>query len=110
MAHGWAAMKMRFSADSGCGRNRAERMAAPSRMSGASVSGAQGGIVEPVMVQIPEGWFAMGCETGRDDEKPVHRVWVDAFEIAAFQVTNAEFARFLAATGAAPPPHWMEDS
>ena len=31
----------------------------------------------------------MGCETGRDDEKPAHRVWVDAFEIAAHQVTNA---------------------
>src|SRR3981081_1826081 len=100
-------MKMRFSADSGCGRNRKERMAA-SRMSGASVSGAQGGIIEPVMVRIPEGWFAMGCETGRDDEKPVHRVWVDAFEIATHQVTNAEYGYFLDATGAAPPPQWND--
>src|SRR5271169_2584683 len=38
--------------------------------------------IEPVMVRIPEGWFSMGCENGRDDEKPVHRVWVDAFELA----------------------------
>src|SRR6266436_7457506 len=97
-------MRMRFSADSGCGRNRKERMAAASRM-----SGAQGGIIEPVMVRIPEGWFGMGCEAGREDEKPVHRVWVDAFELAAHQVTNAEYGCFLAATGVAQPPQW-EDS
>src|SRR6266581_980201 len=64
--------------------------------------------IEPVMVRIPEGWFGMGCETGRDDEKPVHRVWLDAFELAACQVTNAEYGRFLAATSGAPPPHWND--
>jgi hypothetical protein len=36
-------------------------MALPSRMSGARVSGAQTGIIEPVMVRVPEGWFGMGC-------------------------------------------------
>ena len=36
----------------------------------------------------------MGCEIGRDDEKPMHRVWVDAFELAAYQVTNQEYACF----------------
>jgi formylglycine-generating enzyme len=61
---------------------------------------------EPRMVSIPEGWFEMGCATGRDDEKPVHRVWVDAFQIAACQVTRAEYERFLAATGKAPPRYW----
>jgi sulfatase modifying factor 1 len=74
------------------------------------LSGAQPEAIEPVMVRVPEGWFAMGCETGRDDEKPVHRVWVDAFEMAAFQATNAEFARFLAATDSTPPPHWLEEN
>jgi formylglycine-generating enzyme required for sulfatase activity len=64
--------------------------------------------IEPVMVRIPEGWFEMGCESGRDDEKPVHRVWVAALELAAYQVTNAEYARFLAATRGAPPPHWND--
>ncbi len=58
------------------------------------------------MVRIPAGWFEMGCATGRDDEKPVHRVWVDAFELAACQVTNAEYARFLTATGHPAPLHW----
>ena len=50
----------------------------------------------------------MGCETGRDDEKPVHRVCVDAFELAACQVTNAEYACFLSATNAAAPHCWTD--
>ena len=62
--------------------------------------------VGPQMVLIPEGWFWMGCDAGRDDEKPMHRVWVDAFELAAHQVTNAEYSRFLTATGAPAPPFW----
>ena len=64
--------------------------------------------VEPVMVRIPEQWFLMGCETGRDDEKPVHRVWVDSFELAAHQVTNAEYRLFLTGTNAAAPPCWTD--
>jgi formylglycine-generating enzyme len=69
-----------------------------------SAKGLQEQITEPEMVRIPEGWFEMGCVTGRDDEKPVHRVWVDAFELAARQVTNKEYSRFLAATNNAVLP------
>jgi formylglycine-generating enzyme len=72
------------------------------------LSTARAGIAEPVMVRIPEGWFGMGCENGRDDEKPVHRVWVDAFELGAYQVTNTEYGFFLAATAATPPKHWRD--
>ena len=61
------------------------------------------------MVRIPEGWFWMGCEIGRDDEKPVHRVWVDSFDLAIHQVTNEEYAFFLAARHGPEPPCW-EDS
>ncbi len=48
----------------------------------------------------------MGCEEGRDEERPVHRVWVDAFEMAVFQVRNRDYALFLEATGHPAPPHW----
>ncbi len=68
-----------------------------SRPSEAGLRGTEAAIIQPEMVRIPEGWFWMGCETGRDDEKPVHRVWVDAFALAATQVTNAEYACLLAA-------------
>ena len=65
---------------------------------------------EPVMLRVPEGWFLMGCETGRDDEKPVHRVWIDSFELGAYQITNAEYARFLAATRHPEPPSWNDST
>ncbi|HUJ96347.1 MAG TPA: formylglycine-generating enzyme family protein [Terriglobales bacterium] len=57
---------------------------------------------------IPEGWFQMGSESGQDNEHPVHRVWIDAFRLAAFQVTNADYARFLQATAEAAPPFWND--
>src|SRR3970282_1001691 len=62
-------------------------------------------LTEPRMVRIPEGWFVMGDDAGRDDEQPPHRVWVEAFELAATQVTNAEYARFLEAEREAKGPH-----
>jgi formylglycine-generating enzyme len=64
--------------------------------------------IEPAVVRIPEGWFLMGCAGGRDDERPVHRVWVDAFELAACQTTNAEYELFLAVTRRTEPPHWRD--
>ena len=39
---------------------------------------------------IPEGWFLMGSDEGPADERPAHRVWVDAFELAVSPVTCAE--------------------
>jgi formylglycine-generating enzyme required for sulfatase activity len=61
---------------------------------------------EPACVRIPEGWFLIGCESGRDDEKPIHRVWVDAFEMAVLPVRNSEYTRFLHVTGRPAPPDW----
>jgi formylglycine-generating enzyme required for sulfatase activity len=58
------------------------------------------------MVRVPEGWFLMGSETGQDNERPLHRVWIDAFEMAVCQVTNADYSRFLAATNHRKPLHW----
>jgi len=62
------------------------------------------------MVAIPEGWFTMGSEVGQDNERPVHRVWVDGFELAACQVRRGEFGRYLEATGAPAPPGWYAPS
>jgi formylglycine-generating enzyme required for sulfatase activity len=52
----------------------------------------------------------MGCDTGQDNEQPVHRVWVDEFLLAAHQVTNADYGRFLRATACVsqPPPFWSD--
>ncbi|MGA8865845.1 MAG: SUMF1/EgtB/PvdO family nonheme iron enzyme [Candidatus Sulfotelmatobacter sp.] len=64
----------------------------------------------PALVSIPEGWFLMGSDAGQDCERPIHRIWVDAFLLAATQVTNAEFERFLRATGDPPPPFWTDQN
>ena len=63
---------------------------------------------DPGMVRVPEGWFWMGSDSGQDNERPVHRVWIDAFLLAVFQVTNADYARFLDATSITPPPFWED--
>ncbi len=71
--------------------------------------------LEPALINIPAGWFLMGSASGQDCERPVHRVWIDAFLLGATQVTNAEYAQFLAATGPSgegarftPPPFWHD--
>jgi formylglycine-generating enzyme required for sulfatase activity len=51
------------------------------------------------MVRIDEGAFAMGSEDYYPEERPVRRVAVDGFWIDRYQVTNAEFARFVEETG-----------
>ncbi len=68
-----------------------------------------------LMIQLPSSLvliqgtrFLMGSKDGGDDERPVHRVWVDAFRIGAFQVTNAEYGRFLESAGRNPPPFWND--
>jgi formylglycine-generating enzyme required for sulfatase activity len=48
----------------------------------------------------------MGSEAGRDDERPVHEVEVAPFEIGRTPVTCSEYAAFLAAGRASPPPWW----
>jgi formylglycine-generating enzyme len=63
---------------------------------------------EPRMVRVPEGFFLMGSETGQDNERPVHRVWIDAFELGVCQVSNAEYGAFLAATDRRRPPHFYD--
>jgi formylglycine-generating enzyme required for sulfatase activity len=50
----------------------------------------------------------MGSEAGQDNERPIHRVKVDAFSLAACQVTNSDYSEFLGATGTQPPPFWAD--
>ncbi|MFL5134216.1 MAG: formylglycine-generating enzyme family protein [Microvirga sp.] len=51
------------------------------------------------MVFIPGGAFRMGSDRHYPEEAPVHRVAVDGFWIDRAPVTNAQFRRFVAATG-----------
>jgi formylglycine-generating enzyme required for sulfatase activity len=62
----------------------------------------------PDMVLIAAGDFLMGSEEGMDNEKPVHRVWVEGFMMGKFPVTNKEYKCFVDKTGAVAPPFWSE--
>ena len=64
----------------------------------------------PQMTLISEGEFVMGSDAHAANEAPAHAVWVDAFAIAVYAVTNADYARFLDATDHTPPPTWRESS
>jgi len=48
---------------------------------------------------VPADEFIMGDDKGDDDEKPAHRVTLDAFYIGRYPVTNADYARFMADRG-----------
>ena len=56
-------------------------------------------------VELPGGRFTMGSHA-RPDEQPLRLVHVHPFAVAITPVTNAEYARFLEATGHGPPGCW----
>lgn len=66
------------------------------------------------MVLINGGTYLMGCtnKSGRPDEYPQHQVTVSSFWMDTTEVTNAQFAKFVAATGyittAEKTPDWNE--
>lgn len=47
------------------------------------------------MVYVPAGDFSMGHDEFEIDERPTHEVYLDAFWIDKYPVTNAKFADFL---------------
>jgi formylglycine-generating enzyme len=51
------------------------------------------------MVWVPGGTFLMGDERFYPEERPAHQVSVDGFWMDEHPVTNAEFRRFVKATG-----------
>ena len=55
------------------------------------------------VARIAAGEFVMGAEDGDEDERPLHRAYVDDFAIGAYPVTNAEYAEFVHDSGHASP-------
>lgn len=51
------------------------------------------------MVWVPSGSFVMGSSNGYPEERPPRRATVGGFWIDRHEVTNAQFAAFVAATG-----------
>ena len=59
-------------------------------------------------VLIPAGKFLMGTDLKKADaaSRPQHSVNLNAYRIDKYLVTNAQYARFIAATGHRPPSDW----
>jgi formylglycine-generating enzyme required for sulfatase activity len=65
---------------------------------------------KPELILIPGGTFAMGSDRvhdryAYDDENPQHQVSLADFYIAKHPTTNAQYQRFVEATGHRMPPH-----
>ncbi len=65
-----------------------------------------------VMVLVPAGEFTMGAREddsiARDDERPAHNVFVDAFYIDQFEVTTSRYAKFFVEMKRAEPRYWSD--
>ena len=57
------------------------------------------------MVLIPAGEFEMGSHTGKNNERPVHTVYLDAFYMDTHEVTNAQYKAFIDAN-----PEWQKEN
>ncbi|MCV2421647.1 SUMF1/EgtB/PvdO family nonheme iron enzyme [Paucibacter sp. DJ2R-2] len=71
---------------------------------------ASAAYIEPPMVTVPSGEFQMGggkpyMGDAAQDAKalPIHKVKIKAFKLAKYEVTVAEFRRFIEATGYKAP-------
>ncbi|MFH2069613.1 MAG: SUMF1/EgtB/PvdO family nonheme iron enzyme [Elusimicrobiota bacterium] len=52
---------------------------------------------------IPAGEFTMGSDRGESDEKPPHKVYLDAYYIDKYEVTFEQYDKFCEATGRKKP-------
>ncbi|GAB4496655.1 MAG: hypothetical protein OHK0052_06900 [Anaerolineales bacterium] len=54
-------------------------------------------------VTIPAGEFEMGSTNGDSDERPVHTVFLDAYQITTHEITNRQYAQCVQAGACTPP-------
>ena len=65
------------------------------------------GWTPPSMILVPAGSFLMGS-AGNSDEGPVHEVWLEAFWIDRYPVTNAQYAAFVESGAGKNRELWTE--
>ncbi len=69
-------------------------------MTGCNLVHAQKSAVNvPQMILVDGGSFLMGDNAGYENEKPAHKVTVGSFYLGKYEVTVAEFKKFIAASG-----------
>jgi formylglycine-generating enzyme required for sulfatase activity len=63
-------------------------------------------ILDGLTVSVPGGTFQMGSDTGAPDQRPVHEVSVGTLMMDRFEVTNAQYQRFVEQTSHSAPSSW----
>ena len=58
------------------------------------------------MALVPAGEFTMGSPEGDPDEKPAHKVLINAFFMDKYEVTVKQYAAFLQESGGDRPSEW----
>ncbi|MEY2834901.1 MAG: hypothetical protein RLZZ557_563 [Bacteroidota bacterium] len=97
-----------------CSSNLPSRFGPTAGPDTAMVNGQADSVSHEGMVWIPGGTYLMGAhdQDGREDEDPQHQVKVNGFWMDATEVTNAQFKKFVEATGyvttAEIAPNWTE--
>jgi formylglycine-generating enzyme required for sulfatase activity len=91
--------------------NRRVQSARPPSLAGGPVAAAQTPKPAttrdiPGMVHVNAGEFIMGSNERWDDESPEHINQTGVFYIDLYEVTNADFKKFVDATQRKPPYHW----
>jgi formylglycine-generating enzyme required for sulfatase activity len=61
----------------------------------ALAGGADDGTPAAEMVLVPGGWFQMGSSRGEPDEQPVHKVWVDAFWMDRYEMSQERYGKLV---------------
>ncbi len=59
------------------------------------------------MLTVAAGTFLMGSETGHPNERPARLIYLDAYQIDQYEVTGAQYQRFVDETGARAPRYWL---
>ncbi len=69
--------------------------------------------IAEVLVGVPAGPFVRGTDRGGLDERPERTIYLDGYSIDRYEVTNAQYAAFVKATGhrkAGPPSRYAKNT
>jgi len=65
-------------------------------------------------VYVPAGEFWMGADErdteAKNDEKPLHKVYLDGYWIGKYPVTNLQYSFYMSKTERKPTKHWQKKS
>jgi formylglycine-generating enzyme required for sulfatase activity len=64
-------------------------------------------VADAPLVLIPPGDFTMGSDEEPAIDGWAHTRWLEAFYMAKYPITNAQFRRFIVETGRRPPGNWQ---